>query len=243
VALLGSMRKIPAQCLTIFPVMLSMEVILSAHLESDPNVTPFYDHLIMRTSALAAVIAFSLASLASVSVAENITYNFVSYPAWQNGYSLTATITTNGNTDTLAYTDIVSASIVVSKGATGYQNLSPNEIYGWQNLSATENGLYLPLWTESNSFPSFSVGSTGYGLARLQYNYFDHLGGMYSEFRCDVPISTGLNVLWATPNGYNNPLQLDGSPWLIATAVPEPSCLLLLSIGAIGLILRACHKR
>ncbi|MBN1910820.1 MAG: PEP-CTERM sorting domain-containing protein [Pirellulales bacterium] len=197
----------------------------------------------MRTSALVAVVAFSLVASASITVAENITYDLESYPDWQSGYSLTGTITTNGTTGTLGYTDIVSASIVVSDGTTVYENLSPNEIYGVQNLSATATGLYLPLWTLSASFPSFSVGSTGYGLPRLQYTYFDHFGGVYSGYRCDVPISTGLNVLWATPNGYSNPLQLDGSPWLIATAVPEPSSLCLLGIGAIGLMIFVWRKR
>jgi hypothetical protein len=162
-------------------------------------------------------------------------YKLVSYPTLQNGYTLTGTITTDGHVGVLAYSDITDASLTASNGTTTYQTPHASEVYGVTNLIATATELDLPL-SNLQSFPHFKIGGAGFGTPQLQYDYIQNADNsivLYSN--CVVDHPTTLTVLWNTSPG-SNLLQLNGEPWRIATAVPEPAALILLVGGAAGLL-------
>jgi PEP-CTERM motif len=190
-------------------------------------------------------IAMALGSLISVccignATASNITYNFVNYPALQNGYSLTGTIVTDGTIGSLAYSGIVSASLHVTNGTTTYDLPSASDVYGTTTLIATATQLLLPPST-GNSFPGLSVGSPGYGTPHLQYDYQFHNGNYESDWYCDVDHPTTLTTVWAAQPFASNPFNLHGEPLVIASVVPEPSSLILAACGALGLLF--AHRR
>jgi len=164
--------------------------------------------------------------------AANVVYNLVSYPALQNGYTLTGTITTNGHIGILAYSDILDASFAVSNGVNSYQTIHSSEVYGITSLLATATELLLPASTDTHSFPHLKIGGAGFETPQLQLDYLKFGDGSIALYAdCDVDHPTTLTTVWNTTSGAAL-LQLDGSPLLIATVVPEPSTLILTATGA-----------
>jgi hypothetical protein len=154
-----------------------------------------------------------------------------SYPASQNGYDLTGTITTNGTFGTLDYSTI-SASYKVSDGLNTFETVSCGA-YGVTNLIATATQLLLPANTSMTN-PSFTLTGTGFGTPQLTYVYRDWGSGAFSaEHACWVDSQERLNVLW-----HNAPATtLNGQPWVVATIAPEPASIVTLGIGAIAVLL------
>jgi hypothetical protein len=166
----------------------------------------------------------------------NMIYSLISFPTLQNGYSLTGTITTDGRLGTLAFSDIVATSITsVTNGVSTYQNLQPNHVYGETSLFATSTGLFLPAATPGPPSPNLAIGSLGYDVVDLQYDYAASSGVGYVDFFGSVNHPTTLTQLWTTSG--SDLLNLTGQPWQIAQAtVPEPSARLLLGAGAATLL-------
>ena len=82
--------------------------------------------------------------------ADQITYDIVSYPSLQNGFSLSGSITTDGTIGLLSPTDIVSWSFEISKDNVTDDNTGTN-INGPVGLIATPTALALLRPTD---FPS-----------------------------------------------------------------------------------------
>jgi hypothetical protein len=187
--------------------------------------------------------AMTVINCGTTTAQANITYNLISFPSLQNGYSLTGTITTDGrlgtlpfDPSTLAYSDIIATSITsVTNGVSTYQNLHPNDVFGIRNLLATSTGLFLPAGDSLFPSPNFYIGSTGYDTVGIQYDYAVNSGIGSLEYYASVDHPTTLTQLWT--NSGNNLLNLTGQPWQIAqTTVPEPSAALLLGAGVATLV-------
>jgi hypothetical protein len=191
--------------------------------------------------------------LLSAPLAHAITYNLVSYSDYQNGYTLTGTITTDGHTGVLAASDIVSSSITVSNGVNTYQNLHPSGDFWTQKFMATDTQLYLPMQIaviySQHIWPGLCLGGGSFGTPQLQYNYFQYpdshgVQTVFADFICSVDYPTTLSYLWLTsptsslvsPPQLGTQLinELGGQPWVIAVAVPEPTTLSLLITALLG---------
>jgi hypothetical protein len=166
----------------------------------------------------------------------SVTYSLVPYPALQNGYSLAGTIVTNGTFGVLNYSDIVSALFVVSNGVNSFQLTSANDVHGVTKLVADANNLVLPLALNA-SFPSFSIGNSGFDKPGLQYDYNINSGSIFSDFICTIDHPTTLTFLWDTFPASTNAFNATGSPILIATTTPEPAITTLLFFTAIIAVL------
>jgi hypothetical protein len=166
----------------------------------------------------------------------SITYNIQSYAAFQNGYSLTGTITTDGKVGSLAATDFQSWSITVTGGPNAFSasgtGIGVNGILNGL-IMANANGTIImadpgpaglnELVLSDAAFKQVAWQEGGNGMS---------LSNLYS--------SQGLSGVWVS---FPSDTALGGSPWIIAQAVPEPSSLVLVSLSVVSLGLFACARR
>jgi hypothetical protein len=96
--------------------------------------------------AIAAIVGFPL-NTASNAWAGPITYDWVDYPPLENGYTVSGTITTDGNTGTLAASDITSWTLQISQGPTTIDSLNsstPNVLFqNFYNIGANSNSIWV----------------------------------------------------------------------------------------------------
>jgi hypothetical protein len=163
-------------------------------------------------------------------VADTI-YSFISHPAYQNGYTLSGTITTDGNMGQLSQSDINAWSWTATNGANTYSVNSAEpgaEVYpGSANLYAGSDYLAIPL-VEGDGLSLLMTPTTAAGQV-LQLGA--HTDSVLSS--CHGP--TGNLSPWWTD--YISPIPDEvstpaGNAWMIAddgapTSVPEPSSLVL----------------
>jgi hypothetical protein len=201
----------------------------------------------MRRVVFATVFPILLIAVAHPGEASPITYTIQNYPADQNGATLSGTITTDGFIGNLAGTDILSWSWTITpSGGTPVTASSsdvgavPAFIVGSVVASqssitmAAPAGGSLPL--TSNQFFLDSgipgaVDSLGYIRDLLNGEPQDtYSGGIIN------PTEGSSEFVWLT----TNPAMGGTDPWVIAVAgaaVPEPSSVLLLTLGTAGVLL------
>jgi len=156
--------------------------------------------------------------------ADLFTYDFQNYPSFQNGFTLSGTITTDIDTGTLTAPDITAWSITITSAggsATTYDStMSGSSVSG----SVTVNPTAITATTDE----VLAFGDAS-GYSPLQYNR-DTPNYYYISYP-----SPG-NINWFDSLG---PTSLGGDPWIIATAptsaVPEPSNLTVFVIGMAGI--------
>jgi hypothetical protein len=180
------------------------------------------------------------------SMGGSITYNIQNYPALQNGYTLTGTITTDGNLGIISNTDITAWNYTITQG--------PNIIYQETSTahgSFVGDGSTLSATATQLTFPSQSVLSFGLALnnssdnSTLLWELPNTIingvsGGWYYIFYSNT--LTPANLWNTNGTSANQPT----TPWLIAsTSVPEPASLTLalLAGGCVAVFERPRRRR
>jgi hypothetical protein len=144
----------------------------------------------------------------------SIIYNVVNYPALQNGYTVSGTITTNGATGTqLPSTDITSWNITITNGTNSAAITSSNTTNFGQSFDATPVVISVASLHDAISFQTTTTPTNTLIWANLNTG-----AGEYSS-----EINSNIAWLLVGPFEPSNP---------VAQTVPEPSSAVLALIGA-----------
>ncbi len=118
----------------------------------------------VRSTAIPLLILAGMALTPTEVGAASITYSIVNFPALQNGYTVTGTITTNGTTGTtLPSTDITSWDITILLGSTTVATLTPadtSNLAGSFDATSTTISVASPLDVILIANPSFTTSIT-----------------------------------------------------------------------------------
>jgi len=193
-----------------------------------------------RKFLLALVSLFLTFCSAAGSMGGTITYDFVSYAALQNGYTLSGTITTDGSLGPLSSADITAWNYTITNGTiTDEESGAGAETQG---LTASSTQLTLPQ----------STAPLGYSYLALNGGppNSDYRSQLFYAYLVPWPVNPSLFVdiyqsiipQGPTPPGFYGweddafdppGLSLGGSPWIIAqAAVPEPDSVTLALVGS-----------
>ncbi len=203
--------------------------------------------LFPRRSGLAvARMFFSVVVLAFVSnaLAATYTYNIVDYPAYEAD-------TFTGGTDTISgklITDSDSGSLGAADFVGGYYSIT-NPLYGTLTTPVLNNTVLegsviatpseiIILAPASSSAMNFLAFEHNFGsLAELDYlRNYAYNGADGFGFEAEWGPDGDYSANFGASSIYPNLLSLGGTdPWVIATAVPEPSTLTLLAAALLGL--------
>ncbi len=174
-----------------------------------------------RLFAVALLAAAPLLVAPSLASAAPITYN-INYV--DGAVTAMGTITTDGNTGVLTNADIVSYALTLSQGIFDVSFTTGDYSIAGSSLTATPSGLFYNFSDPVDSFAGF--GDSGLD----SYICFGTLGGCgVAGNRVDVRIEG---------TQYPGP-ALTGTQQIATAAVtttPEPSSLLLLGTGALGIL-------
>jgi hypothetical protein len=193
---------------------------------TDPVVTELR-HTLNRALLITSLSLFVTLSADGTTEAGSIVYNIANYANYQNGYTLSGTITTDGTIGTLTSADITAWSWSMT-GPTSYalSSLTPTALISYAvGLTATAESITLaqpPVGDYSGLALEIPTPFASLAWYRSeQYSGFDIYGGA-------PPTGSGWYNLEPNPPG----LVLGGTTWIIATAsVPEPGTLALAALG------------
>jgi hypothetical protein len=174
----------------------------------------------VRSTALPLLILVAISLIPTEVGAESITYFMENYPAIQNGYTVTGTITTDGTTGTfLPATDITDWHITIQLGTATVETFDPTDSYviprGRFDATPIAMSVSVNNRLDISSDPEF--------VERLPYMAWLDTNLGYLIYQANIPN----NLLWFGD-------LPTGSP--IAT-VPEPSSAVLASIVAVAAFL------
>jgi hypothetical protein len=197
----------------------------------------------MRHIAFSVVTTIVLMVSANIAEAGQITYSIQNYPADQQGATLSGTITTDGVTGNLTGTDILSWSWTITPaGGTPFtlhstDTGSATTLVGQLVASATTITMANPAQGSVNDFDLASLNSSGELTADLAYSRIPSPGA--NQYLALTPAG---GIIWAN----SHPAMGGTDPWVIAvvaSSVPEPSGVVLMSLAISGLLLgRNLHR-
>lgn len=211
----------------------------------------------MHRFTLQAVMLFTLLTLPSAVLAGSTTYNILNYPALQNGWTVSGTITTDGFIGDINQTDIKSWTWTITSGATSYTSNStdPGSFPQLSGAGIQETPTDILLHIPPSMKPSAVLLLIGGDTPRIEHipeeglAWHDGFGPDQRDTTIEY-YSAGLfppqgYVGWFSPIG---PYNAQTAGWLIAqtsaAAVPEPASLYLVGFGAVcGCVYVMGHKR
>jgi len=196
--------------------------------------------------ALVPVLALTVVVSASTSATGNITYNLVS-PT--NGYTVTGTVTTNGQIGLLTTSDIVEWSFMVTAPNGRFFTANSSETdarIGMRGATASATEIVVAYPPDVHPYQcdfDFFVGTgqtwalpwkslnylTGYSPAGVEgptAKYSDYIQGFDKHAE-----TNNLYISFDQRNSYWS--QPPATPFVVATVVPEPATLSLLALGGL----------
>jgi hypothetical protein len=195
---------------------------------------------LLRAVFLACTVMLTV--VAQEALAGSLVYEFKEYPAIQNGYTISGTITVNDNalaSGLLTVSDIMAMSITVTKDGVTYTSVGnadiPFTVIERVHIDANEIYLQALNPTATATFGTHS-GTGGLGGVTWFQSTFKFAGDSLS-----VKGDDGVLII------DDSFTDLAGSPYVIAElqtpAVPEPSSLVLGLVAAGGLGIWAAWRR
>lgn len=183
---------------------------------------------------LASLLLMTGGAIAPPASGGSITYQIINYPTLQNGYTVSGSITTDGNTGILNSNDITSYYVAISLNGVPVNGLdSPYSFSTTYDLYATTTSLTLLTGGEL----TFAFTGVKYPIFFIGWGTYDdelNLSDLY-ESTSIYPGTAGMEreIYWADAWTYVNTIA----------SVPEPSAIALLTTGALGAVAFSVHGR
>jgi len=189
-----------------------------------------------------AVMLFTLLTLPPAVLAGSTTYNLVNHPDYQDGWTLSGTITTDGTIGLLQSSDITSWTWTVTKpGSSQTYRSGPGTVSYADGLTATNTGLLILIRNTGTGIllnTPFGGINDGYGTwegGPAGPTYFTGAGGSASGH---------FVFYWSDEPPNPSAVPLEEFTFAATTAIPEPATLYLLGFGAVcGCVYVMGHKR
>ncbi len=157
-----------------------------------------------------------------------ITYQLINYPEYQNGLTLSGSITTDGKIGTISTADILSWTFTISSSAEEYTVTSQNGSLIASDLNATASELILPYPT--SSIPGADLSLTGFAHQNSNVELEMQWSYPTSPYYECATLSPSFGYLWQT----RLPLTGTTSALIAATAaVPEPASIILTAMAGV----------
>jgi PEP-CTERM motif len=167
-----------------------------------------------------------------------VTYQIQNYPANQDGWTLSGTITikTSATSGTLAEGDITAWSWTISKGSDSYTYKSTDKGAAVQlegTVTYTPTQILMPVGTKKD--PNLLILATDSGYPALFWENKEKSPGYYGRY-----VPPGFRFMYAWNE---EPKTLGGKRTWVLASVPEPSGVLLAGLGFACVIPYAMFRR
>jgi hypothetical protein len=195
----------------------------------------------MRRNSLLGLPTIVLALIAAPpTTAASITYNIQNYPSFQSGYTLSGTITTDGNVGTLTQADITSWSLSVSGGPNSFTAAGSGAGTGVESIGLVASTNQLTLADPGTQL--FNVLSLSGNGGHVSWTEGGDAAGFSDNYY--ALNNVGNTTVW---NTIPTDASFGGPPWIIAqaqiTSVAEPGTRTMALVGLACLAVAQCSRR